>query len=136
MNTENNKRVRIDESGILTIINDNATWVNGDTTTDIKGDYAIGEHDLKRLMVMMSGQDMMVKEVDTWWYTDDYARTKITNNLITTNKEIAEEIEEMHTTYNKKIKSEHKATRDYEELRRKVEEFNKSRRWWERKLKL
>lgn len=35
------KQVSIDESGILTIHNDNAKWVQGDVTTEINGDYVI-----------------------------------------------------------------------------------------------
>ena len=134
MSNENNKRVHINEDGILTITNDNATWVNGDVTTEIKGDYIISEHDLRRLMVMITGQDMIVRDVHTWWYIDDYRPKLVNNTLITTNKEVAEEIEAMHEAYDKRIKSERAAAYDYEELRKKIEKFNKSRRWWERKI--
>lgn len=134
MSKENNNRVRINEDGILTITNDNATWVNGDVTTEIKGDYTISADDLRRLMVMMTGQDMIVRDVHTWWYIDDYRPKLVNNTLITTNKEVAEEIEAMHEAYDKRIKSERAAAYDYEELRKKIEKFNKSRRWWERKI--
>ena len=134
MSTDNNKRVRINEDGILTITNDNATWVNGDVTTEIKGDYTISADDLRRLMVMMTGQDMIVRDVHTWWYVDDYKPKLINTSLITTNKEVAEEIEAMHEAYDKRIKSERAATYDYNELKKKIENFNKSRRWWERKI--
>lgn len=140
MSTENNKRVSINEDGILTITNDNATWVNGDVTTDINGDYNISADDLRRLMVMMTGQDMIVRNVHTWWYIDDY-KPKLVNDvindaIITTNKAIAEEIEAMHKAYDERVKSERAATYDYNELQKKIEKFNKSRHWWERKLKL
>lgn len=134
MSNENNKRVRINKDGILTITNDNATWVNGDVTTEITGDYTISADDLKRLTVMMTGQDMMITSVHSWWYVDDYKPKIVNNTLITTNKEIAEEIEAMHEAYDKRIKSERAAAYDYEELRKKIEKFNKSRRWWERKI--
>lgn len=130
----NNKRVHINEDGILTITNDNANWVNGDVTTEINGDYNISADDLRRLMVMMTGQDMMVNSVHTWWYVDDYKLKLINNTFITTNKAVAEEIEAMHEAYDKRIKSERAAAYDYEELRKKIEKFNKSRRWWERKI--
>ena len=133
-NKETNKRVRINEDGILTITNDNATWVNGDVTTEIKGDYNISADDLRRLMVMMTGQDMIVRNVHTWWYIDDYKPKMVNDTIITTNKALAEEIEAMHEAYDKRIKSERAATYDYEELRNKIEKFNKSRRWWERKI--
>ena len=71
MSTENNKRVHINEDGILTIVNDNAIWTNGDVTTDISGDYAISANDLRRLMVMMTGQDMIIRDIDTRWYVCD-----------------------------------------------------------------
>lgn len=134
MSEENNKRVRINEDGILTIINDNATWVNGDVTTDIRGDYNIGADDLRRLMVMMTGQDMMVNSVHTWWYASDYKPKTIDNTIITTNKAIAEEIEEMNKAYHERVKSEAAATYDYKKLREKLEKFNKTRHWWERKI--
>lgn len=130
----NNKRVHINEDGILTITNDNANWVNGDVTTEINGDYNISADDLRRLMVMMTGQDMMVNSVHTWWYVDDYKPKLINNTFITTNKAVAEEIEAMHEAYDKRIKSERAVAYDYEELRKKIEKFNKSRRWWERKI--
>ena len=136
MSTENNKRVRINEDGILTITNDNATWVNGDVTTEIKGDYTISAHDLRRLITLMTGQDMIVRDIHTWWYIDDYKPKLVNNTLITTNNALAEEIEAMHEAYDKRIKSERAATYDYKKLLEKVENFNKSRRWWERKLKL
>lgn len=135
-NKETNKRVRINEDGILTITNDNATWVNGDVTTEIKGDYNISADDLRRLMVMMTGQDMIVRNVNTWWYVDDYKPKLINNALITTNKAVAEEIEAMHEAYDKRIKSERAVAYDYEKLKEKVEKFNKSRRWWERKISI
>lgn len=134
MSKENNNRVRINEDGILTITNDNATWVNGDVTTEIKGDYTISADDLRHLMVMMTGQDMIVRDVHTWWYADDYRPKLVNNTLITTNKEVAEEIEAMHEAYDKRIKSERAAAYDYNELKEKIEKFNKSRRWWERKI--
>ena len=133
-NKETNKRVRINEDGILTITNDNATWVNGDVTTEIKGDYNISADDLRRLMVMMTGQDMIVRDVHTWWYIDDYKPKLVNNALITTNKAVADEIEAMHEAYDKRIKSERAVAYDYEKLKEKVEKFNKSRRWWERKI--
>lgn len=130
----NNKRVHINEDGILTITNDNANWVNGDVTTEINGDYNISADDLRRLMVMMTGQDMMINSVHTWWYVDDYKPKLINNTFITTNKAVAEEIEAMHEAYDKRINSERAVAYDYEELRKKIEKFNKSRRWWERKI--
>jgi hypothetical protein len=133
-NKETNKRVRINEDGILTITNDNATWVNGDVTTDINGDYNISANDLRRLMVMMTGQDMIIRDVHTWWYVDDYKPKIINNTVITTNTAVAEEIEAMHKAYDERTKSEKVARYDYNELREKVEKFNKTRRWWERKI--
>lgn len=134
MSTENNKRVRINEDGILSIINDNATWVNGDVTTDISGDYTISANDLKRLMAMVTGHDMVIHDIDTRWYVCDWEPATVSSTVMTTNKALAEEIESMHKAYDNRVKSENKATRDYKELLKKIENFNKSRRWWERKI--
>ena len=134
MSTENNKRVHINEDGILSIINDNATWVNGDVTTDISGEYTISANDLKRLTVMMTGQDMVLHDIDTRWYVCDWEPSTVSSTVMTTNKALAEEIESMHKAYDNRVKSENKATRDYKELLKKIENFNKSRHWWERKI--
>ena len=134
MSTENNKRVRINEDGILSIINDNAIWTHGDVTTEIKGDYTISEHDLRRLMVMMTGQDVIIRNIDTRWYICDWEPATVSSTIITTNNAVAEEIETMHEAYDKRIKSERAVAYDYEKLKEKVEKFNKSRHWWERKI--
>lgn len=134
------KRVNIDESGILTICNDNAKWVHGDTSTNIEGDYVISAESLKRLMVLMTENPMMVCTTHTSWYSHDYT-PRVNNTLITTDKEIAEEVEKMNVAYKKAKEELEIVTRDRnwkkvenENLRKKIEEYNKSRHWWERKL--
>lgn len=134
------KRVNIDDSGILTIGNDNAKWVQGDTTTNIEGDYVISAESLRRLMVMMTENPMMVCDIHTNWYSHEYTPS-VYNTLITTDKDIAEEITKMNIAY-KKVHDEFeivKRERDLEKFKRisfekKIEEFNTSRHWWERKL--
>ena len=136
-----NKRVSIDDSGILTIGNDNAKWVHGDTSTDIDGDYVISSDSLRRLMVMMTENPMMLCYVHTSWYNKDY-NPKVYSILITTDKDIAEEVERMNIAYKKAHEELEVVKRDRnwekvkcENLTRKIEEYNNSRHWWERKLK-
>lgn len=134
------KRVNIDDSGILTIGNDNAKWVHGDTSTNIDGDYVISAESLRRLMVMMTENPMMVCTTHNTWYLKDYM-PNVSCELITTDKEIAEEITKMNVAY-KKANDELevvKRERDLEKFKRisfekKIEEFNNSRHWWQRKL--
>lgn len=142
---ESKKRVRIDESGVLSIANDNALWVNGDVTTDIAGDYIINADDLRRLMVMMTGQDMMqVRTVVNSWQHRHYPCESTTyNTWITSNEAIAAEIEKMHRAYDKAnsdLDSESTALRNinrkYDEVMAQIEEFNESRHWWERKINI
>lgn len=132
---ESKKRVRIDESGILTIENDNALWVNGDVTTEIAGDYTISADDLSRLMVMMSGQDMMqVRTVNTSWLREYYT-------WITSNVDAAEEVEKMHKAYDR-VKSDledaevkcRNIKRKHNDIVEQIKKFNDSRHWWERKI--
>ena len=132
---ESKKRVRVDGSGILTIVNDNALWVNGDVTTEIAGDYTISADDLSRLMVMMSGQDMMqVKTVNISWLCEYYA-------WITSNVDAAEEVEKMHKAYDR-VKSDledaeikcRNIKRKHNEFVEQIKKFNDSRHWWERKI--
>lgn len=134
---ESKKRVRIDESGILIIENDNALWVNGDVTTEIAGDYTISADDLSRLMVMMSGQDMMqVRTVNTSWLLEYYT-------WITSNVDAAEEVEKMHKAYDR-VKSDledaeikcRNIKRKHNEFVEQIKKFNDSRHWWERKINI
>lgn len=140
---ESKKRVRIDESGILTIENDNALWVNGDVTTDITGEYIISADDLRRLMVMMSGQDMMqVKTVVTSWQHNHYpCQSSTFCNWITSNVAVAEEVEKMHKAYDR-VKSDledaevkcRNIKRKHNDIVEQIKKFNDSRHWWERKI--
>lgn len=134
------KQVSIDESGILTIHSDNAKWVNGDTSTKIEGDYVISAESLQRLMVMMTKNPMLLCYVRTNWYYDDY-NPSVHNTLITTDKEIAEELEKMNKAYEKAREELEvvKRERDWEKVKNenltlKIDEYNKSRYCWERKI--
>ena len=42
----------------------------------------------------------------------------------------------MQEAYNKRVKSDNAATYDYKKLKEKVEKFNESRHWWERKIEI
>lgn len=136
------KRVSIDESGILTIGNDNAKWVHGDTSTHIDGDYIISTESLQRLMVMMTENPMMICHIHTDWYNRDYS-PKVYCTLVTADKDIAEEIAKMNKAYKKAHEDlevvKHERNREKVKcvnLTRKIEAFNDSRHWWERKLKI
>ena len=142
---EAKKRVRIDDSGILSISSDNATWVNGDVTTDIEGEYSISADDLRRLMVMMTGQDMMrVRTITNTWLYNHYSSPSSTScTWITSNEAIAEEIEKMHVAYNKANSERENAKienrnikQKYNEVMTQIEKFNNSRHWWERKINI
>lgn len=135
---ESKKRVRIDESGVLTIANDNALWVNGDVTTDIAGEYIISADDLRRLMVMMSGQDMMqVKTVVTSWQHNHYpCQSSTFCNWITSNDAVAEEVEKMHKAYNQANIECQNIKRKHNEIMKQIKKFNDSRHWWERKINI
>ena len=136
------KRVRIDESGVLTIENDNALWVNGDVTTEIAGDYTISADDLSRLMVMMTGQDtMQVRTVDTSWLLEYYPCNYTLNTWITSNVAVAEEVEKMHKAYDRVKSDLEDAEIKCRNIKRKhnvfveqIKKFNDSRHWWERKI--
>lgn len=142
---ESKKQVRVDENGILSIMNGNALWVNGDVTTDIEGEYRISADDLRRLMVMMSEQDMMqVKTVVTSWQHNHYpCQSSTFCNWITSNEAVAEEVKKMHEAY-KHINSDlddvrtkcQNIKRKYNEAMAQIKKFNDSRHWWERKINI
>lgn len=134
------KQVSIDESGILTIHSDNAKWVNGDTSTKIEGDYVISAESLQRLIVMMTKNPMLLCYVRTNWYYDDY-NPSVHSTLITTDKEIAEELENMNKAYEKtktkldKVETECQNIKvEYNEVINQIKKFNNARRPWERKI--
>lgn len=142
---ESRKRVRVDESGILSISNDNATWVNGDVTTDIDGEYRISADDLRRLMVMVTGQDMMRVRtiVNSWQHSHYPCQSSTLNTWITSNEVIAEEVDKMHVAYNKAnsdledVKTECRNVKlNYNAVMTQIKKFNDSRHWWERKLNI
>lgn len=143
--TESKKRVQIDASGVLSIVNDNALWVNGDVTTNIAGDYIISADDLRRLMVMMTGQDMMqVRTVVTSWAHEYYPCDSTTyNTWITSNKDVVDEVEKMHEAYDR-VKSDLEDTktkcrdikRKHNKFVEQIKKFNDSRHWWERKINI
>lgn len=139
---ESKKRVLIDESGILTIENDNALWVNGDVTTEIEGEYRISAEDLRRLMVMMTGQDtMQIRTVVTSWLREYYPCDYTHNTWITSNVTVAEEVEKMHKAYDR-VKSDledaeikcRNIKRKHNKFVEQIKKFNDSRHWWERKI--
>ena len=130
------KQVRVDENGILSIMNGNALWVNGDVTTDIEGEYRISADDLRRLMVMMSGQDMMqVRTVDTSWLRVYYP-CNTHNTWITSNVAAAEEVKKMHKAYEDAETKCQNIKRKYNEAMAQIKKFNDSRHWWERKINI
>lgn len=142
---ESKKRVRVDESGILSISTDNATWVNGDVTTDIEGEYTISADDLRRLMVMITGQDMMRVRtiVNSWQHSHYPCQSSTLNTWITSNEVIAEEVEKMHIAYNKAnsdledAKTECRNVKlNYNAVMAQIKKFNDSRHWWERKINI
>ena len=135
---ESKKRVRVDESGILSISTDNATWVNGDVTTDIEGEYTISADDLRRLMVMITGQDMMrVRTIANSWQRSHYpCQTSTSCTWITSNEAIAEEVEKMHAAYNKANSDLEDVKLSYNSVMTQIKKFNNSRHSWERKLNI
>lgn len=142
---ESKKRVRVDESGILSISTDNATWTNGDVTTDIEGEYTISADDLRRLMVMMTGQDMMRVRtiVNSWQHSHYPCQSSTSCTWITSNEAIAEEIAKMHVAYNKAnsdledVKTEcWNVKLKYNAVMTQIKKFNDSRHWWERKINI
>ena len=141
---ESKKRVLIDESGILTIENDNALWVNGDVSTEIEVEYRINAEDLRRLMVMMTGQDtMQIRTVVTSWLCEYYPCNYTHNTWITSNVAAAGEVEKMHKAYDR-VKSDledaeikcRNIKRKHSEFVEQIKKFNDSRHWWERKINI
>lgn len=130
-----NKRVEINEDGKVIISNDNALIEEHGTHSDISGNYAIDDISVLRLMTALNGTHT-IKE--TYLRCDHRVLYIFTNN-----EDLNAKFEELKNTIDANVindtacKLKIKALGDrVTTLEHQIEQFNSTRHWWERKLKI
>lgn len=147
------RRVVIDENGKITIYNDNATITADNTSFELTGDYHIGADSVLRLLAN-EGTKSYLKERS--FYTGNFHTL-----LLSKDEDILQHFDKMESrckatydTYEEKIK---RLEHEKEELQKlllekdqniteakfrlsninnRINSFNDTRHWWERKLKI
>lgn len=129
------KKCYIDSNNQLCVENDNALIKGEETTTEIKGTYTIESSDVLKLLALLN--DVVIKQ-ELWQvnYGNYTYKGKIINNLTEEFKEIIsknETILDENYSLGKEIEILEKEIFD---LKLKLNEFNNSRRFWERKINI
>lgn len=107
---QSKNKIRISEEGELVIYTDNATCINGAVTTKISSrTFEISGVDVLMLQGMLENKKVSCIKRGGPFYFDSYI-------IVGENADCKEFI------------------KDYTDLKNRVEEFNNSRHWWERKI--
>lgn len=115
-----NGEVLVDSNNRMVICTDNAMVEDGKVSTDIQGrTFEISGKDVLRIQALLAEKKI------TCIHTGGFLGNSITYVIVGENAEYKEAVEQ-NIELNKRIK----------DLEKRIEEFNKSRHWWERKLKL
>jgi predicted RNase H-like nuclease (RuvC/YqgF family) len=129
------KKCYIDSNNQLCVENDNALIKNNETTTEIKGTYTIESSDVLKLLAILN--DAVIKqelwEVNYRHYT---YKGKIINDLTEELKEIIFKnnfLSDENKSLDKEIE---KLEKEIFNLKSKLNKFNNSRRFWERKFNI
>lgn len=130
-----NKRVVINEDGKVIISNDNALIEEHGTHSDISGNYAIDDISVCRLMTALNGSHT-IKETSIIYGLRHFS-------IFTNDEGINAKFEEFKNIIDGDVKNNEAYKSKIEELRARVftlecqiEQFNSTRHWWERKLKI
>jgi septal ring factor EnvC (AmiA/AmiB activator) len=130
-----NKRVIIQDDGQVVIYNDNARIDALGITSPFEGDYLIGAESVMKLCAMRNDASYLLVH-DFWVDRSNFFS-------ITKHDDFDAKIKEINEYIDRNLKS-HK---DYKEqieklkyrvftLEHQIEQFNATRHWWERKLKI
>ena len=131
----NKKRVVIQDDGQVVVYNDNARIDANGTTSRIEGDYLIDDDSVMKLCALRD--DISYLRVNVFWinHTQFFSFTKH-DDFDAKIKEINEYIDrnlKSHEDYEKQIA---KLKERVFSLEYQVEQFNSSRHWRERNLKI
>lgn len=129
------KKCYIDSNNQLCVENDNALIKNNETTTEIKGTYTIESDDVLILLALLN--DVVIKQ-ELWEesYRDYTYKGKIVNDLTEEFKEIISKNETILDENHRLGKEIDKLEKEIFDLKSKLNKFNNSRRFWERKFNI
>lgn len=125
---ETKQRIYLDENNKLVVETDNAT-IDGfnKTITNLNGNFTIDANDVAKLLSMINEKNMFshyaLYSSQTKWYVGD--ANDLTHQLeceIKLRKEREKECRGLDQIIRK--------------LKRKINDFNETRHWWERKIKI
>lgn len=117
----NKNKVAVDSDSRIVISTDNALCCKGEVSTDIVGrTFEISGKDVLRIQALLAEKKITTVHSEGFFGVGD-----ITYVIVGENAEYKEAVEQ-NIELNKRI----------EDLDKRIEEFNKSRHWWERKLKV
>ena len=132
---ETKQTIHLDENNKLVVETNNAT-IDGynKTITNLNGKFTIDADDVAKLLSMINEKNMFSRHVlygsQTKWYIGD--ANELTRQLdceIKANEKREKIIEE-------KKQECFELNREITRLLRKIDTFNETRYWWERKLKI
>lgn len=132
---DNKKRVVIQNDGQVVVYNNNARIDANGTTSCIEGDYLIDDDSVLKLCALQD--DISYLRVNTFWVNrthffsvtkhDDFdAKIKEINEWIGRNLQSSEDNEKQIEKLKKRVST----------LEDQIKQFNTTRHWWERKLKI
>lgn len=129
------KKCYIDSNNQLCVENDNALIKNNETSTEIKGIYTIESDDVLKLLALLN--DVVIKQ-ELWEmkYRHYVYKGKIINNLTEELKEIISKNETLLDKNKSLDKENEKLEKEIFDLKSKLNKFNNSRRFWERKFNI
>lgn len=127
------KKCYLDSNNQLCVENDNALIKNNETSTEIKGIYTIESNDVLKLLALLN--DVVIKQ-ELWEmnYRHYVYKGKIINNLTEELKEIISNNETILDENYRLGKEIEKLEKEIFDLKSKLNKFNNSRRFWERKF--
>lgn len=125
------QRIKVDENGCLVITTDNGKRDALGFSAEIVGDFTINADDVLRLLKIADGSTLKDFEIELPW-----GIVLKRGVVITDNKDFCEAVEHFRTQENI-LRHKHSLLRDeFAELKKKIKQFNASRRLWERKFDL
>lgn len=129
------KKCYIDSNNQLCVENDNALIKNNETTSEIKGTYTIESDDVLKLLVLLN--DVVIKQ-ELWQenYRHYTYKGKIINNLTEELKEITSANNSLSDKLFRCETEKEKLEKEIFDLKLKLNKFNNSRRFWERKINI
>ena len=125
------QRIKVYENGCVVIATDNGKKDALGFSTEIVGDFTINADDVLRLLKITADSTPKDFEIELPW-----GIVLKQGVVITDNKDFCEAVEHFRTQENI-LRHKHSLLRDeFAELKKKIKQFNASRRLWERKFDL